>query len=81
MRTLRRAAASQCYRDDAVMAFHMQHDTTEAYIQWLRRGGKELATPATPPKPSAAALTGFAATKAEECTTPSSGARKTPRTR
>ena len=27
----------QCYRDDEVLAFHMQNDTTEEYIQWLRR--------------------------------------------
>lgn len=58
---------AECYRDDAVLAWHMQHDTTEAYVQvrvrslvrrvsntcacsharvrafvqWLRRGGKE----------------------------------------
>ena len=24
---------SQCYRDDAVMAYHMQNDTTEQYVQ------------------------------------------------
>jgi hypothetical protein len=44
--------------------------------QWLRRGGKELATPATP---KASKLTGFAPGSAE-CDTPTSGARKTSRT-
>jgi hypothetical protein len=29
------------YRDDCVLAWHMQNDTTEQYIAWLRRGGKE----------------------------------------
>ena len=31
------ASLLQCYRDDEVLAFHMQNDTTEEYIQWLRR--------------------------------------------
>ena len=29
------------YRDDCVLAWHMQNDTTEQYVAWLRRGGKE----------------------------------------
>jgi hypothetical protein len=58
------------------MAHHMQHDTTHDYVQWLRRGGKEMATPATP-KHSSAHLTGFAP-GATDCSTPTSG-RKTSR--
>lgn len=66
------AALAQCYRDDEMLAFHMQNDTTEEYVQWLRRGCKELTGPVTP-KPVASLPS------AADCSTPTSQ-RKTSRT-
>ena len=66
------ASALQCYRDDEMLAFHMQNDTTEEYVQWLRRGCKELTGPVTP-KPVASLPS------AADCSTPTSQ-RKTSRT-
>ena len=71
-RKMRAHTPAQCYRDDEVLAFHMQNDTTEEYVQWLRRGCKELTGPVTP-KPIASLPA------AADCSTPTSQ-RKTART-
>jgi hypothetical protein len=47
---LMRMCARQCYRDDAVLAHHMQHDTTEQYIQarWRTHAALQCATRLAP---------------------------------
>lgn len=57
----------ETYRDDEAMAWHMQHDSTEQYVQWLRKGGKEPNAPGSSQNGSAtASALALAASNADE---------------